>query len=232
MRMDNLRKILIIQLKRAGDVILTTPCAALLKRRFPQARIDFLVEKAFAPLLEHNPEIDAVQLYDKNHVWNTLRRIRSERYNCIFDFQTSPRSTVVVLASGAAHTAGYQVPFWGHAYRQTVRRPGERLTVVEGKVSLLEAIVGPLGDIPQPQMTLTEKDQRWAESAMEKGNKRGPVGLVPTHRRESRRWHAESFATLAQQLCAPGVDGWPFWGPGEQPYIKPLLVRLPHAPLH
>src|SRR5262249_51488928 len=119
--MDNPKKILLIQLKRAGDVILTTPAAALLKRRFPQARIDFLVEKPFAPLLEHNPAIDTVQIYDKRQVRSTLRRIRSERYDLLFDFQSSPRSAVVALASGAGLTAGYKVPFWGHAYRQTTQ---------------------------------------------------------------------------------------------------------------
>ena len=102
--MDNPKKILIIQLKRAGDVILTTPIAELLKRRWPQARVDFLVEKAFAPLLENNPAIDVIQIYDKNHVMQTLKRIRAERYDQILDFQSSPRSAIVVLASGARAT--------------------------------------------------------------------------------------------------------------------------------
>src|SRR4051812_19299577 len=121
--MDNPQKVLIIQLKRAGDVLLTTPVAEILKRRWPEAQIDFLVEKAFAPLLENNPSIDTVERYDKTRVRQTLLRIRAQRYGRIFDFQSSPRSALVVLASGASSTAGYAVPFWGRCYRETVRRP-------------------------------------------------------------------------------------------------------------
>ena len=82
------KKILIIQLKRAGDVLLTTPIPTLLKRRWPAARVDFLVDRAFAPLLEQHPAIDAVQIYQRNAKLQTLRRLRAERYDLIFDFQS------------------------------------------------------------------------------------------------------------------------------------------------
>src|SRR4051812_18921215 len=104
MPMDNPKSVLIIQLKRAGDVILTTPVAAVLKRRWPQTRVEFLTEKPFAPLLERNPSIDRVQVYDKRAIWGTLRRLRAQRYDRIFDFQSSPRSAIAVLASGAGAT--------------------------------------------------------------------------------------------------------------------------------
>ena len=164
--MDNSQKILIIQLKRAGDIVLTTPVAALVKRRWPQAKVDFLVEKGFAPLLENNPSIDTVQVYDKDRSWQTLMRIRAQRYDQVFDFQSSPRSALAVLASGAAYTAGYQVPFWGRFYRQTVRRPGGSLSVVQGKLSLLEPVMGPVADAPLPQMFLSQEERLWAQTVI------------------------------------------------------------------
>src|SRR4051812_18830107 len=123
-------KVLLIQIKRAGDVIMTTPAAALVKQRFPRAKIDFLVEKAFAPLLQNNPSIDTIQIYDKNRVLNTIKTIREQRYDLIFDFQSSPRSAAVVLLSRARHTAGYRVPFWGQVFGHAMRRPGSGLSVV------------------------------------------------------------------------------------------------------
>ena len=112
----------------------------------------------------------------------TLKRIRAEQYDYIFDFQSSPRSAVVSITSGAAHTAGYQVPFWGRFYKQTVRRPGSGLTVVQGKVTMLDAVLGPMGDVPEPQIFLRPEEKKWAEGVISSG-KRGIIGLIPTHRR-------------------------------------------------
>src|SRR5687768_12792222 len=136
-------KILLIQLKRAGDVILTTPVAALCKRSQPEAQIDFLVDRAFAPLLEHHPAINVIRTYDRSRPWKTLQEIRAQKYDHIYDFQSSPRSALVVRASGAAKTSGYRVPFWGRFYHRTVKRPGGGLSVVGGKVTLLDPLVNP-----------------------------------------------------------------------------------------
>jgi lipopolysaccharide heptosyltransferase II len=229
--MDNPQSILIIQLKRAGDVILTTPISTLLKRQFPQARIDFLVEKPFAPLLENHPAIDTIQVYDKHRIWNTLKNIRAQHYDWILDFQSSPRSALVTLASGALRTAGYRVPFWGRVYRQTVRRPDGSQTVIRGKVSLVESFIGPVTDIPAPQIYLTPEEQRWAEHLEPNARGRKWVGVVPTHRRSSRRWDAESFAALAAKLDQAGYQVWLFWGPGEREYVARLQKNIPSAQL-
>jgi lipopolysaccharide heptosyltransferase II len=224
-------KILLIQLKRAGDVILTTPVAELAKRRWPAARVDFLVEKPFAPLLEHNPFIGRVQVYDKLRIVSTLRRLRAERYDLILDFQSSPRSAIACLVSGAARTAGYAVTFWGRAYDQTVRRPGVELTVVAGKLSLLEALGGPAGDVPESKIYLTEEERAWAKGTLCGLQGRRWIGLVPTHRRSSRRWRAESFAELARKIDQAGHCVLLFWGPGEKACVESLAADAPQARL-
>src|SRR5690348_1191119 len=105
------RKILLVQLKRAGDVVLATPILEVLKKAFPDAQIDFLVDEAFAELLAENPNIRTVLSYPKSGWITLVRRIRREHYDWIIDFQSSPRSAPLVRLSGASASAGYQVPF-------------------------------------------------------------------------------------------------------------------------
>src|SRR5687768_6769753 len=50
-------KILVIQLRRLGDILLTTPAVRYLKQIFPEAQIDFLCEPVGRPLLENNRDI-------------------------------------------------------------------------------------------------------------------------------------------------------------------------------
>jgi heptosyltransferase-3 len=224
--MDNPRKILLIQLKRAGDVIVTVPTVALLKRRFPQARIDFLVDRTFAPLLEHNPAIDRIIVYDRQKPLSTLREIRAQKYDILFDFQSSPRSALLALFSAAGCTSGYRVMFWGRVYQRSMRRPGSGLTVTQGKVSLLESVFGSLGEIPAPQLYLTPDELRWAEKLQPKSS-RGVIGIVPTHRRNSRKWHADSFVETAKEFQKSGRSIWLFWGPGEQSEVEAIHHQLP-----
>jgi len=52
--------ILLIRLRMIGDVVFTTPAVRALRRRFPEARLTYLVEHAAAPVVAGNPHIDEV----------------------------------------------------------------------------------------------------------------------------------------------------------------------------
>jgi len=221
-----MRKLLIIQLKRAGDVLVTTPIIQSLRDRYPDAQIDFLTEKPFSTLLENHPALNSIRLFNKKNTLETWRQIRREKYDCIFDFQSSPRSALVCLMSGAAVTAGYRVPFWGGVYTQTVKRPGGDLSVVDGKFTLIDHVCGVPAKPPikERRLVLTEAEKAWAKGVMPEEK---AVGLIPTHRHGSRRWLSSHFAEVARRLRAEGRSVWLFWGPGEEAYVDAILRAVP-----
>ena len=93
-----LRRILIIRLSAMGDVLLATPLIRMLKNRFPDAEIDFLVKSRFAPLLWNNGCLCRVlTLFPKEGIsgfWRVLRRVREGGYDGVVDIQTNVRSTL------------------------------------------------------------------------------------------------------------------------------------------
>jgi heptosyltransferase-2 len=224
--MDKPGKILLIQLKRAGDVLLTTPAAAVLKQRWPDVRIDFLVDAPFAPLVENHPAIDRICIYDRKQRLKTMAGLRSERYDWLIDFQSSPRSAQVAFASGAGITAGYKVPFWGRVYSKTLPRPGQDTSVVRGKIALIEHLLGETLSNLAPDLRLTAEEKAWSRKP-EASESRRIIGLVPTHRHASRRWHGESFAALAKTLHQAGYAVWLFWGPGERAEVEAVQKQAP-----
>ena len=48
-----------------GDIILSTPVIENLRLEYPQAKIDVLVEKFAMPVLESNPFINKILVFDK-----------------------------------------------------------------------------------------------------------------------------------------------------------------------
>ena len=59
------RKILIIKPSAIGDVVHTLPVLDLLRRRFPEAHISWLVTPACAGLLERHPQLDEVVRFER-----------------------------------------------------------------------------------------------------------------------------------------------------------------------
>ena len=58
-------KILLFKIGAIGNVIMTTPLLRQLRKRFPDARIDYLVGNAAAPVLEGNKDIDGIIRFDE-----------------------------------------------------------------------------------------------------------------------------------------------------------------------
>src|SRR5438270_13981220 len=66
-------KILLIKLSAVGDVVHSIPVLNKLRRRFPSARIDWLMTPPIAELLRHHPAITNVVEFDRNE-WSARWR--------------------------------------------------------------------------------------------------------------------------------------------------------------
>jgi len=57
-RLEPSARVAIVRLRSLGDCVLTTPGISLLKQARPDLQIAVVVEPAFAPVFEGNPDID------------------------------------------------------------------------------------------------------------------------------------------------------------------------------
>ncbi len=128
------RRILLIKLSAVGDVVHTFPVANGLRRRYPAARIDWVVKPAIAELVCHHPAIDNVVLYADHaasHPWRSgwaavaaarrlVSELRSAGYELVIDLQGQLRTALLTLATGAPLRIGFDRP------RNEVWRASER----------------------------------------------------------------------------------------------------------
>lgn len=105
-------KILIIQTAFIGDVILATPVIAEMYRLYPSAEIDVLVRKGNESLLENNPAIHQVLIWDKKskkslNLLNILKTIRSHQYDIVINLQRFLSTGILTAFSGAKEKIGF-----------------------------------------------------------------------------------------------------------------------------
>jgi len=95
-------KILLLQLKRIGDLILTTPAVATLRESFPEAQLTLVVSKVCAELLPAISNVDRVLIARRNlHDLSLFFSIAGRRFDYCVDFTRNDRSASLALLSGA-----------------------------------------------------------------------------------------------------------------------------------
>jgi heptosyltransferase III len=96
-------RILVITLRRLGDVLLTTPLIRSIRRGFKQAVLDVLVFRGSDAILRGNPDIDRViTTAERPAIGETLALVRGlfRRYDLVVCTQVGDRPTLFALLAG------------------------------------------------------------------------------------------------------------------------------------
>ena len=223
-----------VQLRRLGDVVLTTALLDDLHRAFPHTPIDFLVGDRASPLLEHHPLIRERVVYDRHHPTRTWRMVRSRRYDWIVDPQSSPRTAPLALVSGSPVRAGFGVRGWGWVYTHRLPRAGRPSEYVARERQRLLEMLGVTVGAPRTSLALTAEERAAGRRLLtQRGVRAGTpvVGLVLSAGEPGKEWPTGHFAMLGDDLAAAGVQVVLFEMPGDA--SKAARVREgSRAPIH
>jgi len=229
-------RILVIQLRQIGDVLLTTPALKALRDFYPGCRIDCLTEPGPAGILQGNPHLDAVILRKRKATlredWALIGSLRRTKYDLVIDFFSNPRSAILARLSGAAcrvarHRFGRN--FW---YTHTPRRdPQEASYSPDHKLALLRAIGIPAQLCP-PIIHVPEEAKARIDLFLKESGIRSETRLVTldiTSRQQEKKWEGARFVQLADWLVEQfGARVVFIWGPGEQEEVTRLITQARH----
>ncbi len=121
MEQQKVRRILAVKPSSLGDVLHTFPAIELLRRRYPEAELDWLIHPAFAEVLDFSPFPVSRKIFFRRKELGKLRsflpecrvlirELRRERYDLIIDFQGLFRSSIFAFAARGARPAGFASP--------------------------------------------------------------------------------------------------------------------------
>jgi heptosyltransferase-3 len=146
-RFNGVEKILVIKLRQIGDVLLTLPVFSALREHFKEAHIAVLVNSGTDELLNNNPYINEVIIFDRGlknrvflsrffHELRFLRHIRAKGFDMVVDLTNVDRSAILSFASGAKYRLADNSPQKGiqwkrHAYTHRASKKYEHHSVLK-----------------------------------------------------------------------------------------------------
>jgi heptosyltransferase I len=149
----DVRSILIIKPSSLGDIVHTLPAAALLRDAYPEARITWVINPEWAPLLRGNKSVDHVHIFPRGdlgsfgmskHLLPWLREVGRLRPDIALDFQGLLRSALIARMSHPRTIYGMDDAREGaHLFYQEVVPVNRNAHAVERYLSLVRAL-----DIP------------------------------------------------------------------------------------
>lgn len=247
-RLDGARRILLVKPSALGDVVHCLPVAATLQQRYPNIRLDWLVEEEAADIVRGHPAVAQVvvsgrrrwlrQLREPRHILGTLAEIRRfaadlrrPGYDAVLDLQGLLKSALYVLATRAPVRVGFaegrEAAPWVLTHR--IVAPPQPVHAVERYLSLAAAV-----DATEPvrefHIPLAPGDVAAAGSLLA-ASPRPRVVLHPAARWRTKLWEVEQWRELVTSLSAEGCGVVLTGGPEDGALAAAILAGLSSPPL-
>lgn len=204
-------KILITRTDRIGDLVLSTPVFSAVRRRYPHARIEALTFIENRQVLEGNPYLDEVLLYDKKFSEKGLAgslkfaaRLSKKKYDAVVHLHATNRMHWLTFLARIPLRIGWNRRLaWALTHPHFYAKNQGRKHEAYYNFDLLKDIDVPL---PQPLETYFPLPLRPFRSLQElirqEGVPQRPLSIVlnPSASCPSKRWPARNFTRLAAKL--------------------------------
>lgn len=243
--LNGIPRILIVRLSAIGDVVRVLPALHALRRSFPNAQIDWVVERKAADIVDGHPALDRTLVFERSGsaLWSSMQflklcaQIKQGHYDIVMDFHGILKSGLLSFASRAPERFGFAAPrgqelSWLAANRRS-HLPTRVMNRVEENLFLVDALA-PHEQLADCQIFVPEDIQDEVDAYFERtfdGGKRVVAIHVPIDRKE-KQWPAEHFGALADLLLADGrFEVLLTWGPGQFDQVEAALRHCKRNPV-
>lgn len=169
-----MKKILVIQNKRIGDVLISSVIANNIKKVFPESEVTYFVYDYTTGVLENNPNIDRIipvnekELKKIPNLLKTIARVRKEKYDIIFDPYSKFQSRIICLFSGSPYRIGLKrahkklkLPFYTHPISFLEKRSTNCGKAIEDRINLISSVFKLESPEYAPKIFITKQEEKY-----------------------------------------------------------------------
>lgn len=172
-------KILVIQQKRIGDVLTSTIISNNLKKKFPNAEIDYMCYSNCIDVLKENPNISNIIVLPEStrksyfKLFQFILDIRKTKYDVVVDAYCKLETNLISYFSAAKTRISYHKGYSNFFYNHTVLRykNGSKSKLglaIENRLLLLKPLIkGQITDY-KPKVFLTDNEIQEAKILLQK----------------------------------------------------------------
>jgi ADP-heptose:LPS heptosyltransferase len=232
-----IERVLVIKVRALGDTLLATPALTALRRGLLGAEITVLVSPAGREVLEGNPDVDAILVYDKrvrglDYQWRVWRELARRRFDTAVALHASFRTALLARASGAPRRVVHNHS--GANFFSTVRIPFKKESKsaiqrdLDAVRSLGLAAAGETLVFPIDAEALRAARLFLAERRMDAG---GFLVLIPGAGKERKRWTADAAAAFLDSIARRLPARWVVLaGPADRELAAAIQAKARHRP--
>jgi len=161
-------------------------------------------------------------------------QLRAGQYDAVVDMQGAIRSSVIARLPGCRRVIGHEEPWetparWCYTERVAVRSPH----VIDQNVELANAIAGDLLEPEEPWLPVDARAESWCEliPGLHRAHQESrPVVFVhPGGGWGAKRWPADRYGVVVEELARRGAEVLVHAGPGEEEALAQIVVATAHG---
>jgi heptosyltransferase-2 len=207
-----MRRILLTRTDRIGDVVLSTPALKAIRDAYPDAYIAFMVRPYAKDIVEGNPYLDEVILYDKYGAHKSAvrtvmfaLRLRKKRFDTAFMLHPTNRVHAIAFMAGIPARIGYRRKLGILLTRAIPHRKQEGAKHESDYAFDLLRTAGIEPGDRELFVPVHEQDMKSVERMLDEHHVGEHVMLVavnPGASCPSKRWPSRYFAAVSDELAA------------------------------
>lgn len=218
MKLNGSERILIIKPSAFGDVVHALAVVDQLKRTHPNLSISWLVNRDYASLIEDNPLIDTIYIFDRNQwgirhnplataqdVARLINKIRAAHFDIVIDLQCLLRSGFITRCSGAPIRIGLSDAREGSkvCYNRVVTVSDKHRHAVDRYLKVVDLLGVSRSNPVRFPLQWSNADEQYINTILSNCGLDADkiiVAINPNARWESKCWAKTNFAQLADRI--------------------------------
>ncbi len=236
---QDIKKILILQTAFIGDIILTTPLIRFVRKIYPSTDIQFLTIPSSKNILDTNPLINKLWIYDKRGKDRGIKDflklvvlLRKERIELAIIPHRSLRSALLVFLSGIRIRIGFDKSSGAFLFTQQVnyRKTAHE---VERNLHLITHSIPQKEEYILPEIFISDEDVQIVTNWFRRKNlhlNERYICLAPGSKWLTKRWPAHHWGTLINLFAEKGLKVV-LIGAKEDKYLKDPIQQCTHVDL-